>query len=341
MSDAGLARLLESARFFRVGLRGSFRGLTQREGLVFPGPAGWGEFAPFADYTDERAGRWLSSAIEAAFVGWPEPIRGRVGVNGIVPVRSESQTRSLTKRIVRELGCRTVKVKVADSAEDAALEERRIAAIRGILDDELGPGVGRIRLDANAGWGAVEALSRLERLAPFGIEYVEQPCRTVAHMREVKQAGVVPVAADEAIRVDGLVDSVADFADVAVVKAAPLGGVAASLQLVDRLGLPVVVSGAMETSVGLSSGIALAGALSECAYDCGFGTGALLAQDLSAATTLPDGGSVAVERVAPQEDRLEEAEQRMPFEAREDWRARLARAWHHVPDELTDHVLAH
>jgi O-succinylbenzoate synthase len=334
----GLVNVLNSARYFRVALRGSFRGVNQREGVLIHGPRGWGEFAPFADYSDERAGRWLSAAIEAAFVGWPEPRRTRVRVNGIVPVRSIGQTRDLTRQIVQNLGCRTVKVKVADLAEDPLAEVSRVAAIRGVLDEVLGAGQGRIRLDANAGWTVDEALRRLERLAEFDIEYVEQPCRSAAELKQVKSEGLLPVAADEAIRVDGLVDSVAEFADVAVLKAAPLGGVAAGLQIAERIGIPAVVSGSMDTSVGLGSGIALAGALPECSYDCGLATGTLLAQDLSASTTLPFGGMLPVAATPPDEHQLTEAELRLPRQQRVDWQERLARAWEFVPVGLADYV---
>ena len=336
----GLAQLLSGARVFRVGLRGSFRGLTERQGILLPGPCGWGEFAPFPDYSAERAGRWLAAAVEAAYVGWPAPYRDSIEVNGILPVRGLPETRRLAERIVRELGCRTIKVKVADPQESAESEHRRIALVRDVLAQELGSAHGNIRLDANGGWGARQALERLDGLAPLGIEYVEQPCRSVAELSEVHAADLVPIAADEAIRIDGEVETVADFADVAVVKAAPLGGVAVTMAVAERVGVPVVVSGSMDTSVGLSAAIALAGALPDLPYACGLGTGLLLADDLTETTTRPVAGSIAVARRDPDPERLALAEARVSDSDRAAWRARLTDAWRYVPEALADRVAA-
>ena len=335
----GLQTLLRSAVPFRVALRGSFRGVRQREGVLIRGSQGWGEFAPFEDYSDERAARWLASAIEAAFVGWPKALRSRVGTNAILPVRPIDETRIMVQRAVAELGCRTIKVKVADPVEEARTELQRIRAVREDLDDILGAGIGRIRLDANGGWNLMEALNRIEVLAQFGIEYVEQPCRSIADMAKVKRSGSVRIAADEAIRVDGVVDDIADFADVAVLKAAPLGGVAAALRIAERIGVPVVVSGSMDTSVGLSSAIALAGALPECPYDCGLATGTLLAEDLTIRTTIPEKGLIPVERAEPDHQRLSAARARLSQDEQDAWLARLERAWKEVPAEIADRVL--
>lgn len=334
----GLTSLLESAIPFRVALDGAFRGVRSREGVLIRGPVGWGEFAPFEDYSDERAARWLTSAIESAFVGWPKSRRSHVAANAILPVRPIDETQAMAQRVVTELGCRTIKVKVADPIEEPRTELRRIGAIREVLDDELGVGAGRIRLDANGGWSAPEALGRIEALSPFGIEYVEQPCRSVADLARVKRSSSLRIAADEAIRVDGVVDDIANFADVAVLKAAPLGGVAAALNIAERIGVPVVVSGSMDTSVGLSSAIALAGALPECLYDCGLATGTLLAEDLTIRTTIPENGLIPVERAEPDLQRLAAARARLSRDEQDAWFARLERMWKMVPSDMADRV---
>jgi O-succinylbenzoate synthase len=338
-SRPGLEVLQRSAVPFAVALRGSFRGVHQRQGVLIRGPKGWGEFAPFEDYSDERAARWLSSAIEAAFIGWPQARRSRVPTNAILPVRSIEVTRSMVQRAVVDLGCRTIKVKVADSIEEPRQELHRIGSVRAVLDDLLGVGVGRIRLDANGGWSAPEALARIEAVSDYGIEYVEQPCRSLADMATVKQSSSLPIAADEAIRVDGVVDGIADFADVAVLKAAPLGGVASALQVAERLGVPAVVSGSMDTSVGLSAAIALAGALPECAYDCGLATGTLLAEDLTTRTTVPERGLVTVERAQPDHRKLAAAQARLSRSEREAWFARLERALSFLPADMAERLL--
>ena len=110
----------------------------------------------------------------------------------------------------------------------------------------------------------------------------------------------LPVAADESIRrsSDPLEVARAGAADIAVLKVAPLGGVTACLEIAERAGLPVVVSSAVDTSVGLAAGLALAAALPELPYACGLGTRALLGGDVvrPADSAWPIDGVLAVGR---------------------------------------------
>ena len=256
-----------------------FRGITAREGMVLHGPAGWGEFCPFAEYDDAEAAAWLAAAREAAGTGWPEPVRERVPVNCTVPAVSPEHA----QRIVSASGCSTAKVKVAERGGAVSEDEARVAAVR----DALGPS-GRIRIDANGAWSSGAAVAAIARLdaAAGGLEYVEQPCASVAELAAVRRAVDVPVAADESIRraEDPLRVVRAEAADVVVLKVSPLGGVRRALRIAEDCGLPVVVSSAVESSVGLAAGLALAGALPELPYACGLGTGSLLATDVVADT---------------------------------------------------------
>ncbi len=273
---------------FRVPLTTRFRGVTERHGLLLHGPHGWGEWSPFDEYDDTVAAVWLASAIDSACSPPPPPLRDRVPVNVTVPAVGAEEARA----IVVGSGCTTAKIKVAEPGRSLADDVARVAAVR----DALGPH-GAIRVDANAAWsvvGAVGALGRLEEAAG-GLEYAEQPCATLDALAEVRQRTGIRIAADEAIRRDHSDPSlVRDAVDVAVVKVQPSGGVTAALALIERLGLPAVVSSALETSIGLAAGVRLAAALPSLPYACGLGTGLLLAGDVVESPLLPELGQITV-----------------------------------------------
>jgi o-succinylbenzoate synthase len=282
-------------RPFRVPMRRRFRGVTERTGVLLHGPAGWGEWSPFPEYGPAYASRWLAAAVAAASEPFPAPVRDRVPVNTTVPAVEPEDAAAL----VRAAGCRTAKVKVAEPGQDLARDVERVAAVR----DALGP-AGRIRVDANAAWDvetAVLAIARLARAAG-GLEYVEQPCRTIDELRELRRRVDVPLAADESVRTaeDPLRIAGLDAADVVVIKVQPLGGVVRALEVVEAAGLPAVVSSALETSVGLAAGVALAAALPDLPYDCGLGTATLLASDVTDRPLIPRDGSLEVRRVEPE-----------------------------------------
>jgi O-succinylbenzoate synthase len=267
---------------YAVPLVTPFRGLDVREGVLVRGPAGWGEFAPFREYDDTEAVRWWAAAREAATTGWPRPVRDRVPVNATVPAVPADQVASVLDRFP---GCTTAKVKVAAGAPGSVPADLdRLAAVR----DALGPG-GRIRIDVNGGWDLAAAVRLLPAYAGAagGLEYAEQPCARTEDLAALRRCVDVPVAADESIRraEDPLRVARLGAADVAVLKVAPLGGVAAGLRIARQLaehGIPAVVSSALETGVGIAAGLALAAALPELPYACGLATGALLAGDVLA-----------------------------------------------------------
>lgn len=278
---------------YSIPMTTRFRGIMVREGLLVEGPAGWGEFCPFTEYDDVESGPWLAAALEAAQEGWPAPVRDRVPVNCTVPVVTPQRA----QEIVRASGCGTAKVKVADGAHRDDVE--RVAAVR----DAIGP-AGQIRVDANASWDVDTAITAIRELdaAAGGLQYVEQPCRSIEELAAVRRKVDVRIAADESIRraEDPMRVAVAGAADVAVLKVAPLGGVRRALAVAEACGLPCVVSSALETSVGLAAGLALAGALPQLDMACGLGTLALLTTDVTAGSLLPRDGALPVPRRAPE-----------------------------------------
>lgn len=276
---------------FSIPMRTRFRGITVREGVLLRGEAGWGEWSPFLEYDADVSRPWLACAREAADVGWPEPLRDVVPVNVTVPATDPERAHA----IVRAGGCRTAKVKVAEPGQSLADDVARLEAVR----DALGTG-GLVRVDANGAWdvdGAVRAIAALDRAAG-GLEYVEQPVASVEDLAVVRRRVDVPIAADESIRRAEDPYRVRDLeaADIAVLKVQPLGGVRACLRIAEDIGLPVVVSSALETSVGIAAGVALAAALPELHHACGLATVQLLTDDVVTDRLLPVDGTLPVGR---------------------------------------------
>ncbi|WP_230486960.1 o-succinylbenzoate synthase [Nocardioides anomalus] len=284
---------MSETRVYAVALHHRFRGITVREGMLLRGEAGWGEWSPFLEYEPAVAEPWLRAAEEAAAGDWPAPVRSSVPVNVTVPAVQASRAHA----IVTAGGCTTAKVKVAEPGQTLADDQARLEAVR----DALGPS-GRVRIDANGAWSvdeAVAAIPVLDRSAG-GLEYVEQPCTTVDELATVRRAVSVPIAADESIRrvADPYLVRDREAADIAVLKVQPLGGVRACLRIAEEIGLPVVVSSALETSVGIAAGVALAAALPSLPYACGLATVQLLTADVVGEPLLPVDGALPVRRPA-------------------------------------------
>lgn len=312
------ADLRATARVVSLPMRTRFRGVDTREALLFEGPAGWAEFSPFTEYGDAEASVWLAAAIDYAWHQQPSAVRNGIRVNATVPAVPADEVAGVLDRFP---GCRTAKVKVAELGQTLADDVARVRAAR----DALGP-EGRIRIDANGNWNLDEAEHAIHALAEFDLEYAEQPVATVADLaelhRRVKYMGI-PIAADESVRKadDPLAVARAGAADLLIVKAQPLGGIRRALAIVAEAGLPVVVSSALDTAIGLTQGAALAAALPTLDYDCGLGTTALFAEDV--ADRAPVDGVIPVGRVEPDPSRLAKLEARA--DRRDWWLERLER----------------
>jgi len=323
----GVDELLAGAVVVSIPLAVPFRGITQREAMLLRGPLGWSEFSPFPEYADEESARWLLAAVEAGWWGWPDPIRASVAVNATVPAVPADQVGSVLARFP---GCTTAKVKVAQAGQRLSDDVDRVAAVR----DHLGARAA-IRVDANGGWDLDQARHALTHLSAYDLEYAEQPVAQVADLARLRillAAALVPVliAADESIRraADPLLIAREQAADLVVVKVAPLGGVTAALDIVAQCGLPAVVSSALDTSVGIAAGVALATALPRLDHACGLGTVALLEADVSGAPLRPQNGRLTVQgarasRADVRADLLER--HRADATTTRHWRARLQR----------------
>jgi O-succinylbenzoate synthase len=312
--------LLPTLHVVDLPMRRRFRGLERREAALFRGPEGWAEFSPFVEYGDAEAALWLAAAVEFGWNPSPAPLREAIPVNATVPAVSAADVPEVMRLYP---GCRTAKVKVAEPGQTLDDDAARIAAVRAVLGPE-----GRIRVDANGRWSVDEAERAVHRLALHDLEYLEQPCATTEELielgRRIRYLDI-PVALDEAVRKaeDPLAAVRAGAGGVLILKAAPLGGIRAALALAERTALPAVVSSALETSVGLGMGAALAAALPELSYDCGLGTGSLLAADVTAEPLVPVDGRIPVRRVEPDPellDRWAASPERFAW-----WRARIER----------------
>jgi o-succinylbenzoate synthase len=300
-----------------IPMRVRFRRLDRRIALLLHGTAGWGEFSPFPEYDDRIASRWLAAAREAADLGWPQPRRDHIPVNTTVPAVGPQQAHAM----VVASGCSTAKVKVAEPGQSLADDEARVEAVR----DALGP-AGKLRVDANAAWTVDEAEAALTVLSRYDLEYAEQPVLSLEEMAALRRRVEVRLAADESIRTaaDPLRVAGLEAADVVVLKVQPIGGVRACLRVAAACGLPVVVSSAIETSVGIAAGLALAAALPDLPYACGLGTVPLIDGDVCASPLVPVGGSLPVGPVEPDPELL--ARWAADDQLTQFWRARLDRA---------------
>jgi o-succinylbenzoate synthase len=291
-----LFALMAAARVVSIPLRTRFRGMTERELLVFEGPNGWSEWAAFPEYSDEEATPWLEAALEWGYGDLPKPKRTQVKVNAILPAVNGEE---IAKVLSRAGKFETVKIKVAEPSQDISLDLARIQEVRKLYPEA------KIRLDANGGFEISQALGLLEKLSSLGIklEYFEQPVKSIAELAELrieisKRGLETFVAADESVRKssDPLAVEVAGAADILVLKSAPLGGVARALEVAASSKLPIAASSAMQSSIGLAAELHFAASLDNSLFDAGLGTLNLFAGDLVKDSLKPVDGVLEVRR---------------------------------------------
>jgi O-succinylbenzoate synthase len=296
VTPARLPRLqdvLDRVHVVALPMRVRFRGITTRELALIDGPAGWGEFGAFLEYGDAEAAHWLAAALDSAYRTPPPARRDRVDVNATVPAVDAAQVPEILARFP---GARTAKVKVAEPGQTLDDDVARVEAVRDLVPT--------VRVDANGAWTVDQAAAAAAALGP--LEYLEQPCATVDELAELRRRVDVPVAADESIRKAGdpLAVVRAGAADIAVLKVAPLGGISAMLKIAAQIDIPVVVSSALDSAVGIAAGLAAAAALPNLDHACGLGTGRLFAEDV-AEPVAPIDGYLTVGPVIPDPARLQ------------------------------------
>lgn len=290
--------LLSRLHVLALPMRVRFRGITTRELALIEGPAGWGEFGAFVEYGPREAAHWLAAAVEGAYREPPPVRRDRVPINATVPAVRAARVAEVLARFP---GTRTAKVKVAEPGQTLADDVDRVNAVRELIPT--------VRVDANGGWTVEQAARAAAALTADGpLEYLEQPCATVAELAELRRRPDmpdVPIAADESIRKadDPLGVVRAGAADIAVLKVAPLGGVSALLAIAAQIDIPVVVSSALDSAVGIAAGLTAAAALPQLRHACGLGTGGLFVDDV-ADVAAPVDGTLAVGPVTPDPARL-------------------------------------
>ncbi len=266
-----LSEILATLHVLRLPMRTKFRGIESREVALFEGPYGWGEFSPFLEYGAVESSRWLQAGIEAAFQSQVPNLRSKVAINATLPaVDSEAEIERILSWYP---GAKTVKIKVT---EDHSRNIARIEQVR-----RLFPSIA-IRLDLNGSMSVNEAITFLEPLAK-SIEYVEQPCESIEELRELKKRIDIKVAADEVVRKsqDPLTLDLEGAADLIILKSSPLGGIRSAMTIAEHFSLPVVVSSALESAVGIAQGIRLAAALKEEPAASGLATGVLFTDDVA------------------------------------------------------------
>ncbi|CAB4636660.1 unannotated protein [freshwater metagenome] len=291
-----LSALVATARVVSIPLRTKFRGINERELLVFEGPNGWSEWAAFPEYSDDEAASWLAAAIEWAYGYLPTTKRTQVAVNAILPAVAEGEVAKVLSRAGK---FETVKVKVAEPGQTIGEDLARLLEVKSLYPET------KLRLDANGSYEIAAAMELIEKLAGEGIEleYFEQPVQSIAELAELKieiskRGFATLIAADESVRKssDPLAVELAEACDILVLKSAPLGGVVSALEIAASSKLPIVPSSAMQSSIGLAAELHFAASLETLEFDAGLGTMNLFAGDLVKDSLKPVGGVLEVRR---------------------------------------------
>ena len=279
-----------------IPVKANFRGINFREIALFEGPAGWSEFSPFIEYSNKESSTWLKAAIQGATKEPPKPIRDQVEINATLPNVKVSEVKDL---LAGFNGCNTIKIKINDFETDQAL---LIECLKEVPK-------AKFRLDVNGGWALEEAIANVQSYEKaFGslIEYIEQPCTDFADLNSLRNSTGIKIAVDESIRkyLAGDLTKIKEVADIAIIKWAPTGGFDAALEVIEKIGLPVVISSALDSSVGISHGLSLAEAVPNLYGACGLGTVCLLEGDVTSNPLMPINGIIKNRKVIP--DRIEE-----------------------------------
>ena len=279
-----------------IPVKFNFRQIKNREIALFEGPEGWSEFSPFIEYNNKESATWLKAALEAATKPAPKPVRDEVAVNATLPTIKVDQVSTL---LASFNGCTTIKVKVNDFVNDHLLLQEVLRHIPGA----------KFRLDVNGGWNLEEAIANLRNYLqdfPGQIDYVEQPCLDIADLKSLRQRVKIPIAVDESIRkyLGSDLTKLKEVADVAIIKWAPTGGFSSALEVIEKVQLPVVISSALDSSVGISHGLSLAASIPNLYGPCGLATVALLKADVTSKTLIAESGYIKNRKIVP--DLIEE-----------------------------------
>ena len=299
--------LLDTLRVVALPTKTNFRGITVREVALFKGEQGWAEFSPFVEYDDQESAAWLACAIEAATAPKPHLYRTHVAVNGTIPALNDE---SALQRIVESFpGVSTFKVKVGTDVSD---DLQRLDYVRRLRPNAA------IRIDVNGLWSVDEAEMFLNSIGP--IEYVEQPCATIEELRELKKRVDIKIVGDEVLRKskDPFAVDLTGAVDYLMLKVQPLGGIKRAHALAAHHNLPVVVSSALESAVGINYGLMLAASFEEMRFECGLGTGSLLATNVAELPIID--GKIEISDVNPTLDGLDVSAERFEW-----WKNRIMR----------------
>jgi O-succinylbenzoate synthase len=315
-----LEEALASLRVLALPMRTTFRSLDVRETALIKGESGWGEFAPFVEYSDQESLPWLESAIEAADKSLSPALRELIPINATVPASNDEA--EIEQILSWYQGVDTVKIKVGTGIrEDLA----RLKAVRKYLPKA------KIRIDVNGSWSLDDALININAIynevAGDSLEYVEQPVASLDELKQLRErlSASVKIAGDEVLRkaVDPFAVNLEGAIDILMLKVSPLGGIKRAKDLAIHHKLPVVVSSALESAVGISHGLALAARLPELDYACGLGTSALFNQDIGDIPIID--GAIKVKNYPIDIAQIERHE--LKGERLEWWRNRISRVW--------------
>ena len=178
-----------------------------------------------------------------------------------------------------ERGFETLKVKLGTDRDVEIVE-----AIRAEAPDA------RLYVDANEAWTPREAVEKIDALASFDLEFVEQPVAAdhPEGLRYVYDRASVPIAADESCRTAADVPQIADRCDVANLKLMKCGGIGEAIRIIHAArahGLAVMCGCMSESNASIAAACHLAPLLEYADLDGSL----LLAADPFDGVPMPDG----------------------------------------------------
>ena len=274
------------------------------------GNVGFGEAAPFEPYDGvplERAvaaltgagGRRPAQARAAEEIArldlrarqderpLAEPVKESLPVNMTLAAGPPDEIAARAREGVRDgYACFKLKVGLPDDAD-------RVAAVR----EAVGPWPA-LRVDANGAWSVNEAVRAIRAIEDHDLEFVEQPCRSLRELAEVRQRVSTPIAADESVTSMRELRRALDLeaSDVVNVKLAGAGGFNAARELLREArahGLDAFLSSTLDGPWGIAAALQLA-ASEGLSLACGLATLELFDARIARALPPPRRGTLAV-----------------------------------------------
>ena len=154
-------------------------------------------------------------------------------------------------------GVKIIKIKLGKKFKE---DVERIRLIR----EAVGPGI-LLRIDANQGWSYEESIYALQHIAPYTIQFCEQPMRRSNDYRlpDLRKRSPIKIMADESVfdHSDAIRLIEADACDYINIKLAKSGGILEAIKIAteaEKRNIPCMLGGMVESRLALTAKVHLA-----------------------------------------------------------------------------------